>query len=117
MAASRPKGWPASSLAAARCQAGGVGPDLHVGDLEGDGLEAAIGWPKAWRSRAYLAHSSTQPWQRPVARAATAMRPSSRVRRKLAEAGAALAQGVGHRTLAPSKTSSRVSEACQPTLA
>ena len=41
MAASRLDGWPASSRAAARCQARrAVGLDLHVGDLEGDRLEA-----------------------------------------------------------------------------
>ena len=77
----------------------------------------AIGWPNAWRSRAYLAYSSTQPWHRPVARAATAMRPSSRVRRKLARPLPRSPRVLATGTRQPSKTSSRVSEACQPTLA
>ena len=45
---------------------------------------APIGRPNACRSLAYFTDSSTQPWARPVARAAIAMRPSSRMRRNWA---------------------------------
>ena len=42
---------------------------------------APMGRPNASRSLAYFTLSSTQPWATPVASAAIAMRPSSRMRR------------------------------------
>ena len=43
-----------------------------------------IFWPMDSRSRAYLTDSSTQPCAAPVATAAIATRPSSRIDRKFA---------------------------------
>ena len=45
---------------------------------------APIGRPNACRSLAYFTDSSTQPCARPVASAAIAIRPSSRIRRNWA---------------------------------
>ena len=75
-----------------------------------------IAVPKAVRSRAYLTDSSTHPWAAPVASAAMATRPSSRICRKLAYPRPRSPSRFSSGTRTSVKDSGWVSEAFQPTL-
>jgi hypothetical protein len=76
----------------------------------------AIGWPNASRSFAYRTHSSTQPWINPTASAEIAMRPSSRVLRNWRKPAPRSPRVLLDRHPHPVEGSSRVSDACHPTL-